>query len=501
MTVDMSIADPMTVERARLKLSRQTLLREEAHVGGQWIRAADGRTLDVTNPATGRIIGSVPILDEADTRRAISSAHQALQLWRKRVAADRAWILRRWFDLITRNAEDLARILTAEQGKPLAEAKGEITYAASYVEWFAEEARRIDGDILTPHRGDARILVTKEPVGVVAAITPWNFPAAMITRKVAAALAAGCTVVLKPSELTPFTALALAALAEEAGLPAGAFNVVTGEPRVIGSVLTSDPTVRKLTFTGSTSVGKQLAAACAGTMKRVTMELGGNAPFIVFDDADLDQALEGVIASKYRNTGQTCVCANRILVHSWIYDTFAKKLANNVRTMRIGDGLTGATDLGPLINESAVEKVEAHVADAVKKGATVLTGGQRAPEGGTFYLPTVLTHATAAMRLAEEETFGPIAPLFRFETEQEAIALANATSAGLAAYAYTKDGARQWRLSERLEYGMVGINTGMISTAVAPFGGIKESGYGREGSKYGIQDYLETKYTCVGGLT
>ncbi|CAH2599912.1 NADP(+)-dependent succinate-semialdehyde dehydrogenase [Rhodovastum atsumiense] len=479
-----------------LDLRRPDLLRQQAYIDGAWVAASD--TIAVINPATGTVLGRVPALGEAETEQAVAAATRALPEWRRRTARERATILRRWFELMHAHGADLARLLTAEQGKPLAEAAGEITYAASFLEWFAEEARRTYGETIPGHRGDLRLLVQPQPVGVVAAITPWNFPAAMITRKAGAALAAGCTMVLKPSELTPFSALALALLAEEAGVPAGVFNVVTGLPQGIGAVLTGDPRVRKLTFTGSTAVGKMLTAAVAGTLKRVSMELGGNAPFIVFDDADLDAAVEGAVVSKFRNTGQTCVCANRILVQQGVYDAFAEKLAAHVAAFRVGDGLAGPTDQGPLIDARALAKVERHVADALAHGAKLLTGGRRLPGDGHFYAPTVLTEATSAMALAHEETFGPVAPLFRFGTEDEAVQLANDTRSGLAAYAYTRDLARFWRVSEALEYGMVGINTGLISTEVAPFGGIKESGLGREGARQGIAEYLDMKYICVG---
>jgi succinate-semialdehyde dehydrogenase/glutarate-semialdehyde dehydrogenase len=454
----------------------------------------------VRNPATGEKLGTVPSLAEAEATIAVAAAHAAFAAWAAKTAKERGAILRRWCDLIVANADDIGTLMTAEQGKPLAEARGEVSYAASFVEWFAEEAKRMYGDVIPGHQADKRILVLRQPVGVVAAITPWNFPAAMITRKVAPALAAGCTVVSKPASQTPFTALALAELAHRAGLPKGAFNVITGSARAIGGVLTSDPRVRKLSFTGSTEIGKQLMAQCAGTMKKVSLELGGNAPFIVFDDADLDAAVAGAIASKYRNTGQTCVCANRLLVQAGVYDAFTAKLVAAVRKLAVGDGLKGATDQGPLIDESALAKVEEHVADALAKGAKVATGGKRHALGGTFYEPTVLTHVTPRMKLADEETFGPVAPLFRFETEAEAVRMANDTVFGLAAYFYTRDLARSWRVSEALEYGIVGLNTGLISTEVAPFGGVKESGMGREGSKYGLMDFTEIKYVCVGGV-
>ncbi len=483
-----------------LPLHDPTLFRQQCHVDGAWIGAANGASLAVTNPATGAVLGTVPALDAAGATAAVAAARTAFPGWAARTAGERALLLRRWYELIVAHVDDLAMLMTAEQGKPLAEARGEVLYAASFVEWFAEEARRIYGDVIPGHQADKRILVLRQPVGVVAAITPWNFPAAMITRKVAPALAAGCTVVCKPASQTPYSALALAELGVRAGLPRGAFNVITGPAGPIGGVLTRDPRVRKLSFTGSTEVGKRLMAECAGTLKKLSLELGGNAPFIVFDDADLDAAVAGAITSKYRNTGQTCVCANRLLVQSGVYETFATRLVAAVRTLRVGDGLAGETDQGPLIDVAALAKVEEHVADAVGKGAVVATGGRRHALGGTFYEPTVLTGVTTAMQVAREETFGPVAPIFRFETEAEAIALANDTEFGLASYLYTRDLARSWRVSEALEYGIVGLNTGLISTAVAPFGGIKESGTGREGSKYGILDFTELKYICVGGI-
>jgi succinate-semialdehyde dehydrogenase/glutarate-semialdehyde dehydrogenase len=461
-----------------MKLKDPSLLRQQCYVDGAWMDAPGGTTIGVDNPASGERLGTVPSLGATETERAVAAAHGAFLA----------------------NADDIGTMMTAEQGKPLAEAKGEVTYAASFVEWFAEEAKRMYGDVIPGHQADKRILVLRQPVGVVAAITPWNFPAAMITRKVAPALAAGCTVVCKPASQTPFTALALAELAHRAGIPPGVFNVVTGSARAIGGVLTADARVRKLSFTGSTEIGKQLMAQCAGTMKKVSLELGGNAPFIVFDDADLDAAVAGAIASKYRNTGQTCVCANRLLVQAGVYDAFTGKLVAAVRKLAVGDGLKGATDQGPLIDEAALAKVEEHVADAVAKGAKVVLGGGRHALGGTFYEPTVLTYVTPEMKVAGEETFGPVAPLFRFETEAEAIRMANDTEFGLAAYFYTRDLARSWRVSEALEYGIVGLNTGLISTEVAPFGGVKESGMGREGSKYGLMDFTEIKYVCVGGV-
>ena len=479
-------------ELTRLALARPELLREAAYIDGAWVTGSS--MLKVMNPATGRLLGRVPALGAGETTQAVAAAQQAFVSWRARSAAERASILRRWYQAIVANTEDLARLMTAEQGKPLAEARGEIAYAASFIEWFAEEARRAYGDVIPGHQADKRLLVLKEPVGVVGAVTPWNFPAAMITRKVGPALAVGCTVVLKPSELTPFSALALAYLGHEAGLPNGVFNVVTGEPQPIGEVLTGDPRVRKFTFTGSTRVGKLLAARCMQTVKRVSLELGGNAPFLVFDDADVERAVEGALMSKFRNAGQTCVCANRFLVQSGIYDEFARRLGQRAAALVVGDGLEGETQQGPLINDAAVGKVDGHVRDALDKGGKLLVGGAR--RGGYFYDPTVITDVTPQMALFREETFGPLAGLLRFETEAEAIRLANDTSAGLAAYVYTRDLSRSWRVSEALQYGMVGLNTGLISSTVAPFGGVKESGLGREGSHYGIQDYLDTKLVC-----
>jgi succinate-semialdehyde dehydrogenase/glutarate-semialdehyde dehydrogenase len=484
-----------------LRLEDPALLKEQCFVNGAWLDAPGGASLPVHNPATGARLGTVPAFDAASTERAVAAAHAAFPAWAGKTAKERSILLRRWNDLILLNAADLAALMTAEQGKPLAESKGEIAYAASFVEWFAEEAKRVYGDVIPGHQPDKRILVLRQPVGVVAAITPWNFPAAMITRKVAPALAAGCTVVCKPATQTPYSALALAELAARAGIPAGVINVITGPAREIGGVLTGDARVRKLSFTGSTEIGKLLMAQCAKTMKKVSLELGGNAPFIVFDDADLDAAVIGAIASKYRNTGQTCVCANRLLVQTGVYDAFAAKLVAAVQKLRVGDGLAGETEQGPLIDAAALKKVEEHIADATGKGAKIALGGKRHALGGTFFEPTVLTGVTPAMMVAREETFGPVAPLFSFKTEQEAIAMANDTEFGLAAYLYTRDLARSWRVSEALEYGIVGLNTGLISTEVAPFGGVKESGTGREGSKYGLLDYTEIKYVCVGGVT
>jgi succinate-semialdehyde dehydrogenase/glutarate-semialdehyde dehydrogenase len=484
-----------------MELKDATLFRERGFIDGGWTAADNGATLPVHNPATNETLGSVPNMGADETRRAIDAAARAMPAWAARTAKDRSVILRHWFDLILANQDDLAVLMTAEQGKPLAESKGEIAYAASFIEWFAEEGKRLYGDIIPGHQPDKRIMVLRQPVGVVAAITPWNFPAAMITRKAGPALAAGCTMVLKPATLTPYSALALADLAARAGIPAGVFNVVTGSAAAIGGEMTGNATVRKLTFTGSTDVGKKLMVQCAATMKKLSLELGGNAPFIVFDDADLDAAVQGAIASKYRNTGQTCVCANRLLVQDGVYEAFTAKLKEAVSKLRVGDGLAGVTEQGPLIDANAVAKVEEHIADALSKGARVALGGRRHALGGTFFEPTILTGVTPAMLVAREETFGPIAPLFRFATEAEAIAMANDTEFGLAAYLYTRDLARSWRVSEAIEYGIVGLNTGIISTEVAPFGGVKESGTGREGSKYGILDYTELKYVCVGGVS
>ncbi|CAO3374329.1 NADP-dependent succinate-semialdehyde dehydrogenase [Azospirillum argentinense] len=485
----------------RLGLKDAELLRFQGFVDGRWIDADSGKTVEVTNPADGSVLGSVPMMGADETRRAIEAAERAWPAWRALTAKERAKTLRAWFDLMMANQEDLARIMTAEQGKPLAEARGEVAYAASFIEWFAEEGKRVYGDTIPQHLPGRRIVVTKEPIGVTAAITPWNFPAAMITRKAGPALAAGCPMVIKPATATPLTALAMAVLAERAGIPAGILAVVTGSARAIGGEMTGNPTVRKLTFTGSTEIGKELMAQCAGTVKKISLELGGNAPFLVFNDADLDEAVKGAIASKYRNTGQTCVCANRLLVQSGVYDAFAAKLAEAVKALKVGPGLTteGAQQ-GPLIDMAAVEKVEDHIRDATEKGARVVLGGKRHVLGGSFFEPTILADVTPAMKVAREETFGPVAPLFRFETEEEAVRMANATEFGLAAYFYSRDIGRVWRVAEALEYGIVGINEGIISTEVAPFGGMKESGIGREGSKYGIEDYLEIKYLCMGGI-
>jgi len=483
-----------------MKLAESALLRQQAFINGLWCDADSKKTTAIYNPANGTLVGEVPQLSAAQTRAAIEAAAAAQPAWAKKTAKERATILRRFADLMLTHVDDLAIIMTSEQGKPLAESKGEIAYAASFIEWFAEEGKRVYGDIIPTFRSDSRLIVLRQPVGVAAAITPWNFPAAMITRKLGPALAAGCSFVCKPAPQTPFSALALAELATRAGLPAGVFNVVTGDAEQIGGELTANPLVRKLSFTGSTAVGKKLLAQCAGTVKKVSMELGGNAPFIVFDDADLDAAVQGAMASKYRNTGQTCVCANRIYVQDGVYEEFASRLATAVGTLRVGDGLAGPTDQGPLIDQRALEKVQTHIADAVGKGARVGCGGKPHALGGNFFEPTILLDVTAEMRIATEETFGPVAPLFRFSTEAEVIQKANDTEFGLAAYFYTRDLARSWRVQEALEYGLVGVNTGLMSTEVAPFGGVKESGLGREGSRYGIDEYTEMKYVCVGGL-
>jgi len=484
-----------------MQLHAPELFRTQAFIAGTWVSADSGATVTIRNPATGNKLADVPDMGAAETRRAIAAADAALPSWREMTAKQRGAILRKWHDLIVTHADDLALLMTSEQGKPLAEARGEALYAASFVEWFAEEGKRTYGDVIPQTIAGQRLLVLKQPVGVCAAITPWNFPAAMITRKVAPALAAGCTVVAKPAEQTPLTALALAVLAECAGFPAGVFNLVTGSAAsalLIGGELTSNPTVRKLSFTGSTEVGRLLMAQCAPTLKKLSLELGGNAPFIVFDDADVDAAVDGAMASKYRNAGQTCVCANRLLVQAGVYEEFARKLAAKVGELRVGDGTEAGVTQGPLIDTAALEKVEAHVADAVAKGARVLTGGKRHEKGGTFFEPTVLADVTPAMRCAHEETFGPVAPLFKFHDEAGAIALANATDYGLASYFYARDLGRVWRVAEALEYGMVGVNVGLVGNEAVPFGGIKQSGIGREGSKYGIEEYLETKYVCLG---
>ena len=483
-----------------LTLKDPTLLKTSAYIAGEWQGADDGTTFEVRNPATGETIATVPRMGTAETRRAIDTANAAWPAWRATTAKQRATILRKWHDLMMENADDLAKILTTEQGKPLAEAKGEIQYAASFLEWFAEQGKRVNGDTLPSPAGDKRIVVTKEPIGVCAAITPWNFPAAMITRKVGPALAAGCPIIVKPAEATPLSALALAVLAERAGVPRGVFNVVTGEPKAIGAEMTGNPIVRKLSFTGSTPVGRLLMAQCAPTVKKVSLELGGNAPFIVFDDADLDAAVAGAIASKYRNSGQTCVCTNRFYVHDKVYDAFAEKLRVAVEQLKVGRGTEDGVSQGPLINEAAVLKVESHIEDALAKGARIVTGGRRHALGHGFFEPTVLADVTPAMKVARDETFGPLAPLFRFWSDEQVIRLANDTEFGLASYFYSRDIGRVWRVAEALEYGMVGINTGLISNEVAPFGGVKQSGLGREGSHYGIDDYVVIKYMCVGGI-
>ncbi|KKI74769.1 succinate-semialdehyde dehydrogenase [Burkholderia pseudomallei] len=478
-------------------LKDPSLLRHQAYIGGEWQAADSDATFEVFDPATGESLGIVPKMGAAETARAIDAAQAAWAGWRMKTAKERAAILRRWFDLVIANSDDLALILTTEQGKPLAEAKGEIAYAASFIEWFAEEGKRVAGDTLPTPDANKRIVVVKEPIGVCAAITPWNFPAAMIARKVGPALAAGCPIVVKPAESTPFSALAMAFLAERAGVPKGVLSVVIGDPKAIGTEITSNPIVRKLSFTGSTAVGRLLMAQSAPTVKKLTLELGGNAPFIVFDDADLDAAVEGAIASKYRNNGQTCVCTNRFFVHEHVYDAFADKLAAAVSKLKVGRGTESGATLGPLINEAAVKKVESHIADALAKGASLMTGGKRHALGHGFFEPTVLTGVKPDMDVAKEETFGPLAPLFRFASEEELVRLANDTEFGLAAYLYSRDIGRVWRVAEALEYGMVGINTGLISNEVAPFGGVKQSGLGREGSHYGIDDYVVIKYLCV----
>ena len=483
-----------------LDLKDPSLLRQQCFIDGHWCSADDNAIIKVSNPATGETLGSVPQMGAAETRRAIEAANSAWPAWRKKNVKERALILRKWNDLILANADDLALIMTAEQGKPLAESKGEIAYAASFIEWFAEEGKRVAGDTLPSPWPDRRLVVTREPVGVCTAITPWNFPAAMITRKVGPALAAGCPMVVKPAELTPFSALALAVLAERAGVPPGVFSVITGGSKVIGAEMTSNPLVRKLSFTGSTEVGRILMQQCAPTIKKLSLELGGNAPFIVFDDADLDAAVEGAIASKYRNAGQTCVCANRIYVQEGVYEAFAEKLVAAVGNLKVGNGVEPGVTQGPLIEEKAVVKVEEHISDALAKGARLLMGGKRHALGHSFFQPTVLADVDSNMRIASEETFGPLAPLFRFKDEDDVIAMANASEFGLAAYFYARDIGRVWRVAEALESGMVGVNTGLISTEMAPFGGVKQSGLGREGSRYGIEDYLVIKYICMGGV-
>ncbi|WLI88623.1 NADP-dependent succinate-semialdehyde dehydrogenase [Massilia sp. R2A-15] len=483
-----------------LNLKDPSLLRQQCYIDGEWCDANDASTFTVTNPATGETLGTAPHMGAAETKRAIDAANAAWPAWRKKNAKERAAILRKWNDLMLENADDLALIMTAEQGKPLPEAKGEVAYAASFFEWFGEEAKRIEGDTLQSPWADRRMVVTREPIGVCAAITPWNFPAAMITRKVGPALAAGCPIVVKPAELTPFSAFAMAVLAERAGVPKGVFSVISGDSKSIGLEMTTNPIVRKMSFTGSTAVGRLLAAQSAPTIKKLSLELGGNAPFIVFDDADVDAAVEGAIASKYRNAGQTCVCANRLYVQDGIYDQFAEKLVAAVGKLKVGNGVEPGVTQGPLIEEKAVVKVEEHIADALSKGAKLVAGGKRHELGHSFFQPTVLTNVTSDMKVATEETFGPLAPLFRFKTEEEVIAMANDTEFGLAAYFYARDIGRVWRVAEALESGMVGVNTGLISNEIAPFGGVKQSGLGREGSKYGMDDYLVIKYICMGGI-
>ncbi|AMR78732.1 NAD-dependent succinate-semialdehyde dehydrogenase [Cupriavidus nantongensis] len=480
-----------------MELQHTALLRSHCLIDGEWTGTQSGAELAVFNPATQEQIGSVPLAGAAEAEQAVRAAERALPAWRAQTGKARAAVLRRWADLMLAHQEDLARLMTAEQGKPLAEARGEVAYAASFLEWFGEEAKRVDGEVLASPRSSQKMLVLREPVGVCAAITPWNFPAAMITRKVGPALAAGCTIIVKPAEQTPLTALALAVLGEQAGVPRGVLQVVTGDAVQIGGVLCASPVVRKLSFTGSTAIGKLLMAQCAGTVKKLSLELGGNAPLIIFDDANLDRAVEGILASKFRNSGQTCVCANRIYVHDRVYDEVARRLVSAVEQLRPGHGVDSGVTQGPLIDADAVAKVEAHIADALAHGATVLTGGQRHALGGTFFAPTVLANATSSMRVAREETFGPLAPLFRFTSDEEVVAMANDTESGLAAYFFSRDMAKIWRVAQALEYGMVGINTGLISNEVAPFGGVKQSGLGREGSRHGIDEYLETKYLCM----
>ena len=486
--------------RTTVSLGDTALFRQQCYVNGGWTDARSGDAIEVDNPATRETIGTIPAFGRDETRAAIEAADAAWSGWRSRPAKERAGLMRRWFELLMAYQDDLARLMTTEQGKPLAESRGEIAYAASFVEWFAEEGKRVYGDVINHPQPGKRIVVLKQPIGVVASITPWNFPAAMITRKCAPALAAGCPVVIRPASQTPFTALALAELADRAGIPPGVVNVITGPSGPMGAELTSNPAVRKLSFTGSTEVGKLLMSQCAATVKKVSLELGGNAPFIVFDDADLDAAVAGAMASKYRNAGQTCVCANRVLVQDNVYDAFAAKMAAAVAGLKVGNGLEEGTEQGPLIDMRAVEKVEEHIADAVGKGAAVAVGGERHALGGSFFEPTLLTGVTTAMAVAREETFGPLAPLFRFSTEDEAIRMANDTEFGLAAYFYSRDIGRVWRVSEGLEYGIVGVNEGIVSNEVAPFGGVKESGIGREGSKYGMDDFVEIKYLCMGGI-
>lgn len=483
-----------------LKLNDPTLLKEQCYINGEWTDAVGGDRIPVTNPATGETLAHVPAMGRTEAERAVAAAAVAFKSWKKKTAKERAALLRRWFNLIQANQEDLAVLLTAEQGKPLAEARGEIAYGASYIEWYAEEAKRIYGDTIPQPAADKRILVSKEAIGVTAAITPWNFPNAMITRKVAPALAAGCPMVVRPASQTPLSALALAELAHRAGIPAGVFSVLTGSATEIGAVLTGSDTVKKFSFTGSTEVGRKLIAQCAPTVKKVSMELGGNAPFIVFDDADLDAAVEGAMICKYRNAGQTCVCANRILVQDGVYSAFVEKFAAAVAKLQVGNGLEAGVNQGPLIDENAVNKVEEHIADALAHGGRLVAGGKRHPLGATFFEPTIVVDVTGQMKVAREETFGPLAPVFRFKTEDEALAMANDTEFGLASYFYARDVGRIFRVAEGLEYGMVAVNTGILSNEAAPFGGVKQSGLGREGSKYGIDDYLEIKYLCLGGI-
>lgn len=484
-----------------MKLNDSSLFRQQAFINGEWLDADNISTFEVTNPATNEVIGTVPNMGADETRRAIEGANAAWPAWKTKTAAERSTILGTWHSLILENQEDLAMIMTLEQGKSITEATGEIAYGASFIKWFAEECKRVTGDIMPTKNNDQRILITKESIGVCAAITPWNFPNAMITRKAAPALSAGCPMVVKPAEATPYSALALAVLAERAGIPAGIFSVITGDPRSIGGEMTSNPIVRKMTFTGSTAVGKLLMRQCSDTLKKLSLELGGNAPFIVFKDADIDSAVEGMMISKYRNSGQTCVCTNRTLVHESVYEEFAEKLANKIAKLKVGNGLDKGVTQGPLINMAAIEKVESHIQDAVEKGATVLAGGNRHELGSTFFEPTLLGDVTTDMRVTYEETFGPVAPLFKFKTEEEAVKMANDTEFGLAAYFYTRDIGRAWRVSEALEYGMVGVNSGLISSEIAPFGGIKESGLGREGGVFGIEEFLELKYICMAGVS
>jgi len=491
---------PDTIERSAIALKDPSLLRQQCYVDGKWIDADDGGSMPVVDPATGMPVGTAPVMHAAETRRAIDAANRALPAWRSKTARERSAILRKWQDLMLANIEDLALILTTEQGKPLSEAKGEVTIGAAYVEWFAEEAKRVYGDVIPTIANDRRLVVVKEAVGVCAAITPWNFPCSMITRKVSPALAAGCTVVIKPAEATPYSAFALAELAQRAGFPPGVLNVITGDAPSIGGEMCANPTVRKVSFTGSTEVGRLLMKQVAPTIKKISLELGGNAPFIVFDDADLDAAAEGAIISKYRNTGQTCVCANRFFVHDRVYDAFTAKLVARVEALKVGPGTDSGVTQGPLINAEAVDKVDAHLGNAKAHGAKVATGGKRHALGGTFYEPTVLTGVTPDMQIFREETFGPVAPLIRFKDDAEVVELANRTEFGLASYFYSRDIGRIWRVAEALEYGMVGVNTGLITTEVAPFGGMKQSGLGREGAKYGIDEFIEVKYICFGGV-